>query len=493
MTRRLRHKVKNNTQNVEQIDGKNKKSKKVLNSLFILLFALILLIPNLKFNLEKNAVSKIDNRMLSEFPKRDVDFFQNFSNFYSDRLGYRNEIINSYTKMNDNVFGELVHPTYMYGQDGYVFFKVGRAEKDYDFMRSFAAYVRKVQDYCEDRNVPFIYMLNPSKITVYKDKLPKGFVLDNSRIDLLIQELDRLGVNYLYTADPLTERRKTEEVFNVKYDAGHWNEYGAQYAVSLLFDKIREYYPNVQFAERDDYEITQKLETSLPVSNFAIKEYVPLLTHKHKTYDDDKKYADEIQIDKQNNHYRHNTNNALKGKAPKLLFFHGSYFLEDREKFVVNSFSESMAVHNYINLTNFDYYFSIENPDIVIFETAEYATTNTRFPMNLMATANLIPALSHYDHLKSVQASSKVIEYTPKMDKQLQNINVKLDTKEKPKVAYLKMNNRIYDMKILDNDGSFSTQVTIPTENLTTDAEIIIIPVSEKSKLTQNMKVLVKR
>ncbi|MEH7112260.1 hypothetical protein V7124_07740 [Neobacillus niacini] len=476
-------------QSKKQIDDekKVKKTLSILNILFILLFALILLIPNLKLNLQKNAVSEIDNRMLTEFPKRDESFLPNLSNFYSDRLGYRNEIINTYSKFNNIIFNEMVHPTYMYGQDGYVFTKLGRAAKDYDFMKSFAKFLRELQDYCEERNVPFIYMLIPSKTTVYEDKLPSGFAYDNSRIELLIQELNRLEVNYLYTADPLIERRKTEEVFNVQYDAGHWNEYGAHYSTSLLFDRIKEYYPDIKFAKRDDYEITQKLETSLPVSNFEINEYVPLFTHKDSDYVNDQKYAEEIQLDLQNRHYRHFVNKSLQSNAPKLLFFHGSYYREDRDKFVVNSFAETMSIHNYINVTNFDYYFNIANPEIVILTSAEYATTDSRFPVTQMAAANLQPAYSNYENLKSIQASDKAIEYHPDEDKQLQNVTVKLNMPEKPKAGYLLMKDRIYDMKILVDKGSISAQVTVPTENLTHEAEIVFIPENEENKIIQKL------
>ncbi|MEH7247110.1 hypothetical protein V7114_10050 [Neobacillus niacini] len=119
--------------------------------------------------------------------------------------------------------------------------------------------------------------------------------------------------------------------------------------------------------------------------------------------------------------------------------------------------------------------------------SAEYATTDSRFPVTQMAAANLQPAYSNYENLKSIQASDKAIEYHPDEDKQLQNVTVKLNMPEKPKAGYLLMKDRIYDMKILVDKGSISAQVTVPTENLTHEAEIVFIPENEENKIIQKL------
>ena len=88
------------------------------------MFCSILLLPVFTFNTKENAISEIDNRALAQNPLA-VDSGEDFTiaveNYVNDRIGFRNEMILDYTILNDKLFGEMVHPSYAYGKDGYVF------------------------------------------------------------------------------------------------------------------------------------------------------------------------------------------------------------------------------------------------------------------------------------------------------------------------------------------------------------------------------------
>ena len=43
----------------------------------------------------------------------------------------------------------------------------------------------------------------------------------------MYEKLEEYGVNYITNEYVLKEKSETEQVFNVKYDAGHWNDLGA--------------------------------------------------------------------------------------------------------------------------------------------------------------------------------------------------------------------------------------------------------------------------
>ena len=58
-----------------------------------------------------------------------------------------------------------------------------------------------MQDYCEERNVPFIYCLNPSKITVYEQYLPKGYHYKDKINQIMRIKLEEYGVNYISNED----------------------------------------------------------------------------------------------------------------------------------------------------------------------------------------------------------------------------------------------------------------------------------------------------
>lgn len=79
------------------------------------------------------------------------------------------------------------------------------------------------QDYLETRGIPFLYCLNPAKTTVYARYLSDGYTYENKFNTAMLEALERYGVNYIENVSLLTEKSMDEQVYNVKYDAGHWN------------------------------------------------------------------------------------------------------------------------------------------------------------------------------------------------------------------------------------------------------------------------------
>ena len=147
----------------------------------IIIFALLLFIPLYKFNFQENAVSEIDNRMLTENPfcadsEKDKDDSEEkdtsedeeekiteiLENYVQDRIGFREDMIYLYTVANDRLFDKMVHPTYTYGKDGYVFFKLTKEPDFGEYHIAFVDAIEKIQKYCESRNVPFVFVFNPT-------------------------------------------------------------------------------------------------------------------------------------------------------------------------------------------------------------------------------------------------------------------------------------------------------------------------------------------
>ena len=83
-----------------------------------------ILLPLCCFNWKRDSVSPIDNCRLSELDFDSGDVSSMLDSFFKDRIGFRTLCIDAYTQWNDILFGEMAHPTYEYGRDGYVFFKV---------------------------------------------------------------------------------------------------------------------------------------------------------------------------------------------------------------------------------------------------------------------------------------------------------------------------------------------------------------------------------
>jgi hypothetical protein len=372
-----------------------KNNLNILNILYSIIFLSVIILPLCFFNSKENAVSKIDNKVLKENPLISdsvEDFTEDFETYLSERIGFRDQMIKWYTIANDKLFGEMVHPTYMYGKDGYVFFKAPATITYNDYHVAFADAAKEMQDFCNREGVPFLLIFEPSKIAVMSDKLPNGYCYDRSWVYSFRNALEERGVNYIDNYDILYEKyRSGEAVFNKKYNAGHWNDLGAFYGMNNALANLQKYFPSLHNNMMDEYDITQKLNTSLMVSEFPIEEYEPIFNLKNDdTIDVSDRYRDSVIM---NSSYRtflyyKNPKREREG-APSALVFQGSYIDGMGYKFLKNVFSEYVGIHVYQNLLNFKYYYDMFKPDCVIVDVAEYTMSDTYFDYETLKNFNL--------------------------------------------------------------------------------------------------------
>ncbi len=374
---------------------------KVLRSITILCFSLIVLMPVLTFNFKEGAVSEIDNRELaanpfSEEARETGDLTENTENYVNDRIGLRDDMILAYTVLNDRVFGKMVHPSYVYGKDGYVF---GAGRSVYpcysEFHEKFADMIMKIQTYCTERDVPFLFVFNPAKPAVLTQYLPEGQNYDREWVDLFMDSLKERGVRCLDNTETLREKtEKGEVVFNKKFDANHWNDLGALYGTNEILRTLQEDIHEVHVNQAEDVAISEALKETLLVSEFPINETVPSISVKVQCEDRSEEYRDELSLNENFNEfgYFYNFDREEEG-APRALVFQGSYMNEYGYQYLKNGFGEYIYVHDYQNVIDFPYYFNIFKPECVVFEVAEYTITNEYFDYGRMEAMNLNPTL----------------------------------------------------------------------------------------------------
>lgn len=350
-----------------------------------LLFFMCILIPVLSTNFKPNQISEIDNTALMEWSDISTNpnsFSGDFETYVTERIGLRTHMIDSYINLNDKLFNILEHPIYRYGKEGYIFFNMPSENVKRSYLKSFAKFVSRMEQYLSDNNISFLYCINPNKTQVYPDYLPDGANLTFPRQKLLKDYLDEYNVNYIDNTDLLIDASKETDVFDRKYDAGHWNENGAYIGISNILNALSVEYPEIPVNNLSDYTITEIIHETLPLSNFKINE--PGVSYARNNPEAVDITADDtdIVLDENYHDYSHYVNPAHP-ELPKILVFRGSYFL-GKEKFMNESFSESVFVHSYYNIFNLKYYVEKFNPDIVLFESVEYATINRYFPKDML-------------------------------------------------------------------------------------------------------------
>ena len=231
-----------------------------------------------------------------------------------------------------------------------------------------------------------------------------------------------------------------------------------------MLDALKAWYPTIHINQKDEFDITERLNTSLMVSEFPIHEYEPVFTPKAKVDDITDRYAKDIVLNEQFPHFQYVINEKRKEEgAPKALVFQGSYMNEMGYKFLENSLGEYIAVHDYQNIINFDYYYNIFQPDCVVFEVAEYNVNEDYFSQENMETMVLNPKEENLEeNAEIIPEELNKSNISVEKKGSLYNIEVqKLD--KDAEYVYIKINDNIYDMKKDENGKKFN--VTIDAEN----------------------------
>lgn len=71
------------------------------------------------------------------------EFAEALEDYAQNRIDYRDEMIYLYTLANDKLFGEMVHPSYIYGKDGYVFLLPSHPPEFNDYHIDFIDMIKK--------------------------------------------------------------------------------------------------------------------------------------------------------------------------------------------------------------------------------------------------------------------------------------------------------------------------------------------------------------
>lgn len=454
---------------------------KLIKALTAIIFSLIILIPVAAFNFQPNTASAIDNRMLAENPfsresmENNSDLTENIENYINDRIGFRDDMILGYTLFNDRVFGKMVHPSYKYGKDGYVFGAGLTTKKDSysEYHEAFADMVKQIQDYCTQRDIPFLFVFNPAKPAILSKYIPNGINYDRSWVDNFFTALDERGVRYLdntQTLRDITEQGKV--VFNQKYDANHWNDLGAFYGTNAMLKELQKDFSEIQLNNLENFTVSEKLQTSLPVSQFPINEMVPDIDlHMSGVTSKTDLYKNELYMHPSFKTFGCYQNQPMIDKgAPKALVFQGSYMNKFGYKYLANAFGEYVHVHDYQNILDFPYYYNIFQPDCVIFEVAEYTFNNQYFDYAKMTELNMNPPLSDILASGITQDKQALDKNKIFIESGTQLTKIHWTTNISAEYVWLSLDQKEYDMK-KTNDGY---EITVLTEKFSSNKEIEI-------------------
>lgn len=385
--------------------------KKIESIVFIAVTIIMISIPGILTNIKPDQKSKMDNRMLQEFPELESDEFQKDVELYlSDRIGLRENMITFYQNLCSNVFHKLVHPLYIDGKDGHVMVDYDlvtfqHLDVDPAYIENFSEYLESLQSFCESMGSEFVFFLCTNKETIYPEYFPQGYHIKEqpSRSDQILEALTDKEVSFIYPKEIFLELKNKELLYNKKYDAAHWNDTGSFYGNREIISYINKSFPDVDELEKDEFKIAEGIQPYLPNSYFKINEKVPEYTLKEQKSVEESEVFSEIVLaapELYHQYYKNKENQEL----PRILIFGDSYF-EYVARFYLNRSSELLLIHS-DNMVDAEYYISLFQPDIVITEFVErvlqipHAIDNERI-------AKRFPPFAHEEEIQEgIQISS---------------------------------------------------------------------------------------
>ncbi|MDO4499733.1 MAG: hypothetical protein Q4B60_00495 [Erysipelotrichaceae bacterium] len=432
---------------------------KKIKTLFLVSILLVITVLTVSFDFEKNKVSLLDNRMLTEL---NVISSDNIDNYISDRVGLRKEMVGIYNWINAKLFNVSTHPSKLLGKDNNLFPMPDDYVEYGSYHEKFLNSIKIIQDYCLNRGVDFYFVLDPSKAVIESYLLPDGVNVNSKWIEEFVEKSKEKGINIIDNYSYLKEISENgERLYNDQYDVYHWSDYGAYMGINNILENIKNDYNNIGVNKLSDFNIEKhNIKGSLFGSQF-IDEEIDYYTPKLKTDNHADAYKENLNFHEDfEEFYYFETGDEEK---PNVLAFEGSYLIsEDRtERFIANNFNKTIAVHNYQNIYNIDYYFNIFQPDIVIFEIADYVLIEYYFSEYYMETMKLQEAYSDYSSYKVEEIELSGYEISQKGMYEEMIVPKELEYT----YAYLITENGVYDFYDLDNDYMAITLLSNTIEN----------------------------
>lgn len=350
---------------------------KIIRKIFIVIFFSIIFTILLTTNVKKDAVSYVENRSLASLSIENADGLSvGVENYLKDRIGLRRVMIFLYQEIYDLVFHEYAGP-HTYGKNDYTFIQTNgeiedwqRNNLDYEFMDAKAKYIKGFQEVCEGNGIDFMFFIPSSKEAVYPEYFPSTILQSESkvsRMDILLDALNKYRVNHVYTKDYFLSIKDQEQLYAVKYDPAHWNSNGAYEGIFLLLDEMKSKFPdlNLKGLKKEWFQITDRLVRKQLNSDWIINDTLPEYELIEPKSSRQEKYPS-LECTSYYSCYV----NPDEPDGKTVLVFHDSYLM-GRELFFTDNFAQVVFIHNE-NISRFEYYLELFSPDAVVFESVQW-------------------------------------------------------------------------------------------------------------------------
>ena len=352
------------------------------NKIIFFLFFLLLIAPTVTFPFVKDHIDSEnhENRVFAEKPELSLQtitaFPQQFDDYFSDHLPYKNQLVMTNTIKNDFLGVGTTAIEYMTGsmvikgKDNWLFYNAEKQQSFNDYICNnlyeeaelaeiAESYVRLQEKLKEAYGAELVILFAANKEQIYPEYMPSSIVPTGSysRTDQLVDYLNaHTSVPVLYTKEALRKEKEGHQLF-YKYDT-HWNNLGGFVGGQVLNEYFHGEYVSLD-------EVTCKA-TKTNVSGDLAR-----MLSMGNVYNDDtewkvKGYKKDIKLEKsrdENNDYIFSSNAADKRSLLIYTDSFGYAMLGLAKDYANVRFSR--------NTDDFKYYCDTMHPDAVVLEMVE--------------------------------------------------------------------------------------------------------------------------
>ncbi len=169
-----------------------------------------------------------------------------FEAYFSANLGHKRRLITLYNWLGYRSVGDLQSDNVLVGKQDWLYLKQNFG---WESMRSETPLSKKedkawrkaltgAEAWLAERHIAFLFVIVPSKETIYPEFLPKSAprARSISRLDELLGVFEKSGVQYLELRTPLLRGREKAQLYD-SIDS-HWNGNGARIGAELVMQRV---------------------------------------------------------------------------------------------------------------------------------------------------------------------------------------------------------------------------------------------------------------
>lgn len=227
-------------------------NNKIKSYIFISMFFLMILAPQLIGKVLGGANENSENRTLAEKPDFLLsewdEYPARYEEYYNDNIPYKSKFIWLNQIINYTLFDTAENDKCLLGKEEWLFFKGDNTIEDYqgtlkysdEQLMSIVEQIMRVDEYYKTKGIEFVLFIAPNKESIYGEYLPDKYVQfnDNTRANQLYDYLvNNTSVQVIFPKEELRGYKDEYELY-YKYDT-HWNDIGAYVSAAYMGQCLR--------------------------------------------------------------------------------------------------------------------------------------------------------------------------------------------------------------------------------------------------------------